>query len=61
MSADCMLIGRAIAPLGDVPDGKCRDGGPELVIRGEHPWLVSSQPVRVARSAAVSGRGVIST
>ena len=23
--------------------GEGRDGGPELVIRGEHPWLVSSR------------------
>jgi hypothetical protein len=43
MSADRMLTGRAIAPLGDVPDGKCHDGGPELVIRGDHPWLVESR------------------
>jgi len=36
-----MTTGRGIAPLADIPDGECRDGGPELVIRGEHPWLIS--------------------
>jgi hypothetical protein len=24
---------RGLAPLADVPDGQCRDGGPERVIR----------------------------
>ena len=35
MSADRMPITRGIAPLADIPDGECRDGGPEFVIRGE--------------------------
>jgi hypothetical protein len=39
MSADRMPISRGIAPLADIPDGECRDGGPELVIRGEHPVI----------------------
>ena len=43
MSADRMPISRGIAPLADIPDGERRDGGPELVIRGENPWLVSSR------------------
>jgi len=43
MSAERMPTSRGITPLADIPDGKCRDGGPELVIRGEHPGLVSSR------------------
>jgi hypothetical protein len=43
MSADRMPTGRGIAQLATVPDSERRDGGPELVIRGEHPWLVSSR------------------
>jgi hypothetical protein len=39
MSADRMPISRGIAPLADIPDGECRDGGPKLVIRGEHPVI----------------------
>ncbi len=39
MSADRMPIGRGISSLADIPDGECRDGGPELVIRGEHPVI----------------------
>jgi len=39
MSADRMPTGRGISPLADLPDGECRDGGPELVIRGEHPVI----------------------
>ena len=35
--------GRGFALLADVADRECRDGGPELVIRGEHPWLVSNR------------------
>jgi hypothetical protein len=38
-----MGVGRGIAQLATVPDSERRDGGPELVIRGEHPWLVSSR------------------
>jgi len=38
-----MSASRGIAPLADIPDCEGRDGGPELVIRGEHPWLVSSR------------------
>ena len=47
MSADRMRISRGIAPLADIPDGECRDGGPELVIRGEHP--VFAMPVLLRR------------
>ena len=43
MSADRMPISRGIAPLADIPDREGGDGGPELVIRGEHPWLLSSR------------------
>ena len=39
MSVDRMPTGRGIAPLADIPDGEGRDGGPELVIRGEHPVI----------------------
>jgi hypothetical protein len=39
MSADRTPTGRGIAQLATVPDSECRDGGPELVIRGEHPVL----------------------
>ena len=31
-----MPAGRGVASLADIPDGQGRDGGPELVIRGEH-------------------------
>ncbi len=41
MSADRMPNSRGITPLTDIPDREGGDGGPELVIRGEHPWLVS--------------------
>jgi hypothetical protein len=34
-----MPTGRGISPLADIPDGERRDGGPELVIRGEHPVI----------------------
>jgi hypothetical protein len=37
MSVDRMPTGRRIASLADIPDGEGRDGGHELVIRGEHP------------------------
>jgi hypothetical protein len=30
-----MLAGCSIAPLADIPDGECREGGPEHVIRRE--------------------------
>ena len=39
MSADRMPISRGIAPLADIPDREGGDGGPELVIRGEHPVI----------------------
>ena len=32
-------ISRGIAPLADIPDREGGDGGPELVIRGEHPVI----------------------
>jgi hypothetical protein len=38
-----MPVGRVLAPPANVPDGECHDGPPELVVRGEHPWLVSSR------------------
>ena len=31
-----MPTGGGVTPLTNVPDGECRDGPPELVIRGEH-------------------------
>jgi len=34
-----MPITRGIAPLADIPDREGGDGGPELVIRGEHPEI----------------------
>ena len=43
MSADRMPTGRGISQIATVPDSDRRDGGPELVIRGEHPWLVSNR------------------
>jgi hypothetical protein len=52
MSADRIPASRGIAPLGDVPDGECRDGGPEPVIRGEHP--VVAMPVLPRRGHEVS-------
>jgi len=34
-----MPAGSRLAPVADVADGQSRDGGPELVIRGEHPVI----------------------
>ncbi len=39
MSADRMPTGLGIAPLANISDGEGRDGGPELVIRGDPPHL----------------------
>jgi hypothetical protein len=39
MSADRMPTGRGIAQRATVPDSERREGGPELMIRGEHPVL----------------------
>ena len=39
MSAERMPIRRGVTRLADIPDGERRDGGPELVIRGEHPVI----------------------
>jgi len=39
MSGDRMPISRGIAPRADIPDREGGDGGPELVIRGEHPVI----------------------
>ena len=39
MSADRMPTGLGIAQRATVPDSERRDGGPELVIRGEHPVI----------------------
>ena len=47
MSADRMPTSRGITRLAHIPDGECRDGRPELVIRGEQP--VIAMPV-LARS-----------
>jgi len=47
MSADRMRISRGIAPLADIPDREGGDGGPKLVIRGEHP--VFAMPVLLRR------------
>jgi hypothetical protein len=52
MSADRMPISRGIAPLADIPDREGSDGGPELVIRGEHP--VIAMPVLPRRRHEVS-------
>ena len=35
-----MPIGTGLLPLDDVPDRERSDGGPELVIRGEHPVVI---------------------
>ena len=43
---------RGLLPLADVPDRERRDGGPELVIRGEHP--VIAMPVLPRRRHEVS-------
>ena len=39
MSADRMPTSRGITRLADIPYCERRDGGPELVIRGEHPVI----------------------
>ena len=39
MSADRIPTGRGITRLADISDGEGRDGGPELVIWGEHPVI----------------------
>ena len=39
--------GRGLLPRADVPDRQSRDGGPEVVIRGEHP--VIAMPVLLRR------------
>ena len=39
MSAERMPISRGVTRLAYIPDGERRDGGPELVIRGEHPVI----------------------
>ena len=39
MSADRTPTSRGITQLTDIRDGEGRDGGPELVIRGEHPVI----------------------
>jgi len=59
MSADRMPISRGTAPLADIPDREGGDGGPELVIRGEHPVIAmpvlprwrheGSEPVEVLK------------
>jgi len=43
MSADRIPTSRGIAPPDDIPDREGGDGGPERVIRGEHP--VRAMPV----------------
>jgi hypothetical protein len=51
MSADRMPTSRGITRLADIPDGERRDGGPELVIRGEHP-VIAMPPLSPARGTA---------
>jgi hypothetical protein len=46
MSADRMPLSRGIAPLADIPDREGGDGGPDLVIRGEHPVIRLPVPPR---------------
>jgi DNA-binding GntR family transcriptional regulator len=48
LSAGHMPAGRGLAPLANVPDGKRRDGPPQLVIRRKHP--VIAMPVLQAGS-----------
>jgi len=38
-----MPAGTGVALLADIPDRECRDGFPQPMIRGEHPWLASRQ------------------
>jgi len=52
MSADRMPTSRGITRLADIPDRERGDGGPELVIRGEHP--VIAMPVLPRRRHKVS-------
>jgi hypothetical protein len=52
MSANRMPVSRGIAPLADIPDREGGDGGPELVIRGEHPCLVSNRQTEPVVAAA---------
>jgi hypothetical protein len=63
MSADRMPTSRGIAPLADIPDREGRDGGPELVIRGENPvipvpmlprWRHEIGQIPVGRSTALA-------
>ena len=42
-AAGHMAAGGRYKLLADIPDCECRDGGPELMIRGEHP--VVAMPV----------------
>ena len=39
MSTDRIPASRGIASLSDVPEGECRHGPPELVIRCKHPVI----------------------
>jgi hypothetical protein len=41
-----MPAGRGVAPLADIPNGECRDGGPELVIRGEDAVVAAPMHAR---------------
>ena len=52
MSAERMPISHGIAPLADIPDREGGDGGPELMIRGEHP--VIAMPVLPRRRHEIS-------
>ena len=62
-----MLTGTGIAPFADVPDGECRDGLPELVIRRTHPAVAMpvlarrrdeiGEPVEELLQARISSRG----
>ena len=43
---DRVPTGRGIEPLSNVPDGECRDGGPELLIRCEQFVIPVPMPAR---------------
>ncbi len=52
MRAAPIPASRGVASLADVPDRQSRDGGPELVIRGEHPVIARRQAAMPATSRA---------
>jgi hypothetical protein len=54
-----MTAGRGIAPLADVPDGECRHGPPELVIRGKHGGVVRCIVKRGIRRSSATGSNIL--